>query len=83
VYAPGAVNVEPLLPGAGTNFKNPFDKSVGAGGAWRDQGTWARPMATGSTLAGITAYGDSANLQYQVAGRGKSGDLALVLTSGQ
>jgi type IV pilus assembly protein PilA len=84
-YAAAAVTIEALLPGAGTNFKNPFDKSMGAGGSWRDQGTWARPMATGSTLAGITAYGDSADarLQYQVAGRGKSADLALVLTSGQ
>src|SRR5882672_1465081 len=77
VYAAAAVTIEALLPGAGTNFKNPFDKSVGAGGSWADQGTWARPMATGVTLAGVTVYGDSADakLQYQVAGRGKSADL--------
>ena len=84
-YATSASTIEALLPGAGTNFKNPFDKSTGSGGSWVDQGTWARPMATGSTLAGITAYGDSADaaMQYQVAGSGKSGDLPLVLTSGQ
>ena len=84
-YSTTALGVEPQLPGAGTNFKNPFDKSVGAGGAWRDQGTWARPMASGSTLAGIVAYGDSADagLQYQVSGRGQKADLSLCLTSGQ
>jgi len=84
-YAAGAATIEGLLPGAGTNFKNPFDKSMGSGNSWRDQGTWARPMATGSTLPGCTAYGDSADagLQYQVAGRGKASDLSLVLTSGQ
>ena len=43
----------------------------------------ARSAATGSTTRGITAYGDSSFLKYQVAGRGKSGDLALVLSSGQ
>ena len=85
VYAIGAVTVEALLPGAGTNFKNPFDKSVGAGLSWKDQAAWARPMVTGTVLAGVTVYGDSADaaLQYQVAGRGKAADLALVLTSGQ
>jgi len=84
-YASNALTVEALLPGAGTNFKNPFDKSVGPGGSWKDQAAWARPMVTGSVLAGITAYGDSADarLQYQVCGRGKSADLPLVLTSGQ
>jgi hypothetical protein len=34
-------------------------------------------------VSGVTAYGDNAQLSYQVAGRGKSGDLSLVLTSGQ
>ena len=83
-YSTTAVGVEPQLPGAGTNFKNPFDKTVGSGASWKDQGTWARPMACGGN-AGITAYGDSADvgLQYQVAGRGQAADLSLVLTSGQ
>jgi len=84
-YAASAGAVEPLLPGQppGANFKNPFDKSVGTGNAWVDQATWTATLATGSTVRGITAYGDSASLKYQVAGRGKSGDLTLVLTSGQ
>ncbi|MBI3539629.1 MAG: prepilin-type N-terminal cleavage/methylation domain-containing protein [Candidatus Eisenbacteria bacterium] len=43
----------------------------------------ANPLTTGSTKAGITAYLDSAATKYQVAGRGKSGDLPLVLSSGQ
>jgi len=86
VYADAAGVVALLLPGspAGSNFKNPFDKSVGSGGAWVDQATYvAGSNATGSTVRGITAYADSATLKYQVAGRGKSGDLALVLSSGQ
>ena len=40
-------------------------------------------LASGSTKKGITAYMDSASQKYQVAGVGKTGDLQLVLTSGQ
>jgi len=84
-YAATAAEVALLLPGSppGQNFKNPFDKSIGSTNSWLDQTTWTIPLATGSTKRGITAYCDSANLKYQVAGRGKSGDLALVLSSGQ
>ena len=84
-YATDASLVAGLLPGQppGANFKNPFDKTTGSTNAWVDQGTWTATLATGSTKRGITAYGDSASLKYQVAGRGKSGDLALVLSSGQ
>ena len=84
-YAATAAEIALLLPGqpAGSNFKNPFDKTTGTGNSWVDQATWTATLATGSTKRGITAYGDSANLKYQVAGRGKSGDLALVLSSGQ
>ena len=82
-YAGTAAEVAALLPAAGNNFKNPFDRTVGSGNAWVDQATWTAPLATGSTTAGITAYGDSANLKYQVAGRGKAGELTLVLSSGQ
>ena len=81
-YATAAATVAPLLPRGGANFLNPFNN---AATAYVDQGTWAVPMATGSTTSGVTAYGDSADtgLIYQVAGRGKTGDLPLVLTSGQ
>ncbi len=37
----------------------------------------------GSTKANMHTFGDSANLKYQVAGRGKAGELTLVLSSGQ
>ena len=82
-YAPTAVTVEPQLPNSGANFKNPFDRTAGPGNAFADQATWTIPLATGVTNAGCTAYGDSATLKYQIAGRGKSGELSLVLSSGQ
>ena len=77
-----AANVATLLPGQppGTNFKNPF---ASAAAAWVAAGAWATPLTTGSTVSGITAYLDSASLKYQVRGRGKSGDMALCLSSGQ
>ena len=82
-YATTAATVAGLLPAAGANFKNPFDKTVGTGNAWLDIATFADPLATGSTKAGIAAYADSVSLKYEIAGRGKSADLSLVLSSGQ
>jgi len=82
VYAGDVALIAPGLPQAGTTFKNPFDGNTGAG-AYIYQGTWTIPMATGTTTAGIVAYGDSANIKYQVAGRGKAADFTLVLSSGQ
>jgi len=79
-YAPDCATVAPLLPRGGANFKNPFSS---ASAAYVDAGAWAVPLPTGSTVAGITAYQDSAQQKYQVAGRGKTGNLALVLSSGQ
>jgi prepilin-type N-terminal cleavage/methylation domain-containing protein len=79
-YADAAITLEPMLPNSGANFKNPFNRTDPA---YVNQGTWTIPLATGTTVAGTTAYGDSALLKYQVAGRGKAADLALVLTSGQ
>jgi len=79
-YAPLASQVSALIPPAGITFINPFSSSASA---YVDQATWTYPLATGSSIRGVTAYGDSATLRYQVAGRGKSGDLSLVLTSGQ
>jgi type IV pilus assembly protein PilA len=78
-----AANVATLLPGQppAANFKNPFTNSTT--NSWVAAATWATPLATGSTVSGITAYLDSASLKYQVAGHGKSTDLTLVLTSGQ
>ncbi len=79
-YAATALEVSLLIPPAGITFINPFNP---ADNAFTDQATWTIPLATGSTIRGITAYGDSAQMRYQVAGRGKSGDLPLILTSGQ
>ena len=79
-YGADVATVAPMLPRGGANFKNPFSS---ASAAYVDAGAWAVPEPTGSTTAGITAYQDSAQQKYQVAGRGKSADLALVLSSGQ
>jgi hypothetical protein len=79
-YAADVSGVTPLLPRGGATFLNPFNKTVAA---WLDAGAWAVPLTTGSTIAGIVAYQDSVQQKYQVVGRGKSGELTLVLTSGQ
>jgi prepilin-type N-terminal cleavage/methylation domain-containing protein len=79
-YAPDAATVAPLLPRGGASFKNPFNNTAAA---YVDQPTWTPTLATGSAIAGITAYGDSVQQKYQIAGRGKNGDLTIVLTSGQ
>ena len=85
VYAANASSVEALLPAAGVNFKNPFTKVAGTGAAWLDVATYPTTgnLATTGSIAGIVAYSDNATTAYQVAGRGKTADLALVLTSGQ
>ncbi len=84
-YATNASLIASLLPGAGANFKNPFDKSVGSTNAWVDVNTYpaSGSLATGSTKDGIVAYSDTSSAAYQVAGRGKGADLTLVLSSGQ
>jgi prepilin-type N-terminal cleavage/methylation domain-containing protein len=82
-YAIDATTVANLLPAAGATFKNPFDKSVGDGGAWVDVATYAANLATGSTVKGIVAYADSVSLKYCIAGRGNTADLTIKLSSGQ
>ena len=79
-YASTAAEVSQLIPPAGITFINPFNRSAAA---WVDQATWTMPLGTGSAIPGVTAYGDSAQMRYQVAARGKTGDLTLVLSSGQ
>ncbi len=82
-YSVDPAGVAPLLPRGGATFVNPFNPSSGT--KYADQGTWTVPLASGVTEPGVTVYADSADagLQYQVAGRGKTQDLPLVLTSGQ
>lgn len=83
VYATDASQAAALLTQGGSTFYNPFNRATGNNQAWVDQPTWASTLSTGSTLAGIVAYGDSAGTKYQVAGRGVAGDLPLILTSGR
>ena len=82
-YAVAADSVAGLLPGAGLNYRNPFDRTVGSGNAWKDVATYAANLATASTKSGIVAYADSAQLKYAISGRGKTADLTIVLSSGQ
>ncbi|HKQ58657.1 MAG TPA: prepilin-type N-terminal cleavage/methylation domain-containing protein [Candidatus Eisenbacteria bacterium] len=79
-YAATAGQVSALIPPAGITFINPFNRSAAA---WVDQATWTMPLGSGTTVAGATAYGDSAQMRYQVVGRGKGADIPLVLSSGQ
>jgi prepilin-type N-terminal cleavage/methylation domain-containing protein len=79
-YATDATQVSVLIPPAGITFINPFDK---AAPSWIDQATWTVPLASGTTIPGVTSYGDTAGYRYQIAGRGKSTDFSLILTSGQ
>ena len=82
VYATTMTTGAPLdisgrLPG---NFKNPFDGTVGAGGAWEQRATMGgNPAST----PGLTSYADSLNNTYNIKGYGKVAPLILVLTSGQ
>ena len=80
IYSSNAAAVASLIPPAGITFVNPFKKTDPA---WVDAGSWATPLATGSAVAGIVAYKDSMAMRYQIAGRGKTGDLGIVLSSGQ
>ena len=84
-YADDASSVAGLLPGAGTNFKNPFTRLPGNGVAWENLTPYPQPLipTQGAGKDGIVAYADSSQTQYQVAGNGKGLNLTLVLTSGQ
>jgi prepilin-type N-terminal cleavage/methylation domain-containing protein len=79
-YAANASDVAALIPPAGISFINPFSRTSAA---WTDAAAWGVPQATGSTVAGIVAYQDSMQTRYQIAGRGKAGDLSIILSSGQ
>jgi len=80
-YAADATTLEPLLPGAGASFKNPFTQGVGTGASWENRANFVSPPT--STLNGIVSYADSALTTYNIKGRGKTLPLTLVLTAGQ
>jgi len=80
-YANQASQIAPLLPGAGSSFKNPFSQATGSGGSWEDR---ASASAAPGATSGITSYADSSSgLTYNVKGYGKNAALTLVLTAGQ
>ena len=79
IYANSASQIEPMLPGSGANFKNPFDQSVGLGAAWEDRASSSAPP---SPVSGIVSYADS-SLTYNIKAFGKNAPISLVLTSGQ
>jgi prepilin-type N-terminal cleavage/methylation domain-containing protein len=58
------------------NFANPF---ASAATALENRAFAAAPTAT----SGITSYGDTSTVNYNVKGYGKSAALTLVLTAGQ
>src|SRR5262245_9631620 len=82
-YAAAATTLEPLLPNAGANFKNPFTNTQGNGGAFEDIAAFARPLAATAGKPGIVCYADSSQLTYVIGGEGKAAMLTLQLTSGQ
>ncbi|HEY2956226.1 MAG TPA: type II secretion system protein [Candidatus Eisenbacteria bacterium] len=79
-YADNASQIEPMLPAAGANFKNPFDQSTSSGGSWEDRASVLSPP---TATPGLTSYADSSTSTYNVKGYGKSAALTLVLTAGQ
>ena len=81
-YAPNGLTIEPLLPQAGSNFKNPFTQQQGSGKAWETIAAFARPLVP-SVTPGITSYAESLQITYVIAGEGRSAPLSLQLTSGQ
>jgi type IV pilus assembly protein PilA len=81
VYADNAVQLDPLLPGAGANFKNPFDQSVGSTNSFEDRATMA---GAPTAKSGLTSYASATDTtSYNIKGYGKAAALTLVLTAGQ
>ena len=79
VYGSTATLVSALLPAGGANFMNPFTGSTTNN--FIDVAAWTNaPTAANS---GQVAYSDSLTAHYAIGGRGRSTNLALVLTSGQ
>ena len=81
-YGTTATVVAAMLPAAGANFKNPFDRSVGSANAWEDVAVFSPTLIT-TGKDGILAYADSASLKYAIAGEGYGAHLSLILSSGQ
>jgi type II secretory pathway pseudopilin PulG len=82
-YAAAATSLEPLLPNAGANFKNPFTNTQGVNVAFEDKAAFVRPLVATAAKPGIVCYSDSVLMTYVIGGEGKSAMLTLQLTSGQ
>jgi type IV pilus assembly protein PilA len=78
VYAGSATSVAQLVPGATTNFRNNFTKTIGQGVAWEDRASISAPS---TAVRGITSYADSLGFWYNIKGYGSSGSLPLVLST--
>jgi len=62
------------------DYKNPFDFSTGATGAWE----WrTNVQAPPTSKPGIVSYADSSNNTYNIKGYGRTSVLNWVATSGQ
>ena len=72
-----ATHISDRLP---ANFKNPFDGSVGSGGAWEARATMG---AAPTAKSGITSYADSSNNTYNIKGYGRAILILWVATAGQ
>jgi type II secretory pathway pseudopilin PulG len=81
-YAGNADAIAALLPNAGDDFRNPFDRTTGDMRAWRDVAAYSPALDTGSPVRGVVAYADSATVKYVIAGNGHSGTMSLRLFSG-
>ena len=82
-YSDLATSLEPLLPNAGANFKNPFTNTQGNTIAFEDKAGFVRPLVATAAKPGIVCYSDSLLMTYVIGGEGKSAMLTLQLTSGQ
>ena len=87
-YAALATTIEPLLPNAGANFKNPFlgtgPTAQGVNIAFEDKAfPAARPLVPTPAKPGLVAYADSLTQTYVIDANGKTAPLKLELTSGQ
>ena len=80
IYADTGDQVEPMLPGAGATFRNPFDQSTGKDNSWEDR---ASVSSAPATTSGIVSYAESGRMAYNIKAYGKAAALTLVLTAGQ
>jgi len=80
IYADQASLIALLLPGAGANFRNPFNQAAGSGAAWEDR---ASESAAPAVTPGIVSYADSTGMSYNIKGQGKTAVISLVLSAGQ